>query len=73
MNKETNAIIKALEENTKLKQKIRDLRSQNSNYKDFYILCNYVVVELVNTDKRFFNMSRDKIDLEFISNMYFWN
>lgn len=70
MNKETNKVLKFLENNPIELKKVRELKRKHTNYKDFYNQFGYLIMEILNT-KEFINLSRKAVDLEFLTDKYF--
>lgn len=71
MNRETRKLIDFLNENDQYTTKLRTLREKHNNYKDFSNQVLYVIQEVLNTEKKFFDYPRNKIDLFIITNLYF--
>lgn len=70
MNKETNTILKFLENNSEELTKVRNLKLKYTNYKDFYNQLGYQIMNILN-QKQFINLSRKSVDLDFIVDKYF--
>lgn len=71
MNKETKKILKFIEETPQWFEKLKAIRAKNSNYKDFFNQIGYLLMELLNTEKNFFDYPREKIEISKIANLYF--
>lgn len=70
MNKETNKVLKFLENNPIELKKVREMKLKHTNYKDFYNQFGYVIMNILN-NKEFVNVSRKNVDLEFLTDKYF--
>jgi hypothetical protein len=71
MNKETTQILDYIQKSGHYLEKIEQLRDKHINYKDFFNMLGYVVMEIVNEEKKFVHLSRKNIDLELITERYF--
>lgn len=71
MNKETTQIIDYIHQSGHYLEKIDQLREKYNNIKDFQNQFGYMIMEIVNEEKKFIHLSRNKIELELITERYF--
>jgi len=71
VNKETTQIVDYINKSGHYLEKIGELRVKHNNIKDFQLLLNYVIMEIVNEEKKFVHLSRKNIDLPKITELYF--
>jgi hypothetical protein len=71
MNKETAQVVDYIDKSGHYLEKIGNLRVKFNNIKDFQNMIGYVVMEIVNEEKRFIHLSRKNIDLPLITQRYF--
>lgn len=71
MNRETRKVIDFINDTPEYTNKVQELRKKFSNHKDFSNQVLYLVQEILNTQKKFYDYPRHKIDLFVISNIYF--
>jgi len=71
MNKETNQISDYISNSGFYLEKIDSLRKKYTNIKDFQLMLSYMIMEIVNEEKKFINLSRKNIDLQELTNKYF--
>lgn len=71
MNKETLKLFEFMVNNPKWISKIKEKRQQYPNYKDFYNQAGYILMEILTTEKQFFDYPRDRINVKKLVDMYF--
>ena len=71
MNKETLKLFEFMVDNPEWINKLKQKREHFSNYKDFYNQAGYVIMELLNTEKKFFDYPRKDIQISKIADLYF--
>jgi len=72
MNSKTTKIVNFINTNDKYKNKIAELRSKYTNSKDFgEHMLKYVVMEILKTEKQFYDYPRKDIQLDEIMRRYF--
>lgn len=71
MNTRTKKIVEFIDNNEKYKDKIIELRQKNKNSKDFFdVLLKYVIMDILNTEKQFYDFPRKEIQLDEIVRRY---
>ncbi len=70
MNKETTKIVEFIE-NSRYKSKIEEVRARFSNYKDFSNQTGYVIMDILNNEREFYDYPRNDIELSKIVELYF--
>lgn len=73
MNKETQQILEHINKSGYALEKIDQLRSKWNNIKDFQNQFGYLVMEILSEEKKFLNLSRNKIDLPILAHRFFDN
>jgi hypothetical protein len=71
MNHETKLIINYIDNSGYYLEKLAKLRDRFNNIKDFENQFGYVVMEILNEEKKLINISRKNIDLPFLTQVYF--
>lgn len=71
MNRETAKIISFIETSDIYKEKFKVTRSKYSNFKDFRNQAGYIVMEILNSEKEFFDYPRKDIEILKIVELYF--
>lgn len=71
MNKETSLLADYITKSGYYLEKIDNLKKKHLNSKDFFNSFGYLIMEILNEEKRFINLSRKNIDLPGLSNKYF--
>lgn len=71
MNRETTKLFEYMVDNPEWLNKLKDKRAKYPNYKDFYNQAGYVIMELLNTEKKFFDYPRKEIQIKKIADLYF--
>ena len=71
MTKETKKILSFIESDETSQAKLKELSESHTNFKDFYNQTGYVIMDIVNTNKDFHNLSRNNIEIDLISERYF--
>lgn len=72
MNARTNKIVEFIESNGEYKKKVEDLRTRHANSKDFFDhMLKYVIMDILNTQKQFYDFPRNEIQLDEIMRRYF--
>jgi len=71
MNKETKKVLKYIDNNPEIEQKLKTLGKKFNNFKDFYNQTGYVIMDIVNRNKEFYTLDRTRIDIYTVSERYF--
>ena len=71
MNKETKQLIDYIEQSGFYLDKINKLKTKHNNIKDFQFHLSYVIMDIVSSEKKFYNMSRKNIELDNIALILF--
>lgn len=71
MNKETQLIQNYINSSGFYLDKIMKLRQKFGNSKDFFNGFGYIIMEILNEEKKFINLKRSNIDLPVLSHLYF--
>lgn len=71
MNRETKKILNFIQQTPSWESRLEVLRKKHSNYKDFFNQIGYLLMELLNTEKAFFDYPRERIEISKIANLYF--
>lgn len=71
MNKDTLRIFNFMVNNPNWIAKLKDKRQTYPNYKDFYRESSEVILELLETEKEFYDYPRDNVNIKKIVDMYF--
>lgn len=71
MNKETNILIEYINKSGYALDRIDKLRQQYTNIKDFHNQFGYLIMEILNEEKKFINLSRKNIELPILVSKYF--
>lgn len=71
MNLETNKILSYIDKSGFYLDKVYDLRKKHNNIKDFQMMFGYVVMEILNENKEFIHLNRNKIELPELAHMFF--
>lgn len=62
MNRETRKLVNFIESNPEWKEKIKNLEKKNS--KEYYFQVGYCIMDLLSTEKQFFDYPRKKIEFD---------
>lgn len=71
MNKESQTIADYIEGNPAYLKKIADLKVKYKNSKEFTNGLLYVIMDIVNTEKKFINIKRSSIDVPALAAKFF--
>lgn len=71
MNRDTERIVKFIDGDPSRLMTIQNLRRESNNSKDFQQEVKLFIVNILNTEKKFFDYPRDKIEIEKIAEYYF--
>ena len=72
MTRETRKLIDFINDSPEYLAELKQLRAKHNNYKDFSnLVLNNVVAKILNTEKKFFDYNRSKVDIFVITNVYF--
>lgn len=71
MNRETQQLLNYIDKSGFYLDKIASIRLKYSNIKDFNNMLGYVIMDIVNTERSFFNINRKNIEIELITEKYF--
>jgi hypothetical protein len=71
MNTRTKKIVEFIDSNEKYNNKIIELKQKYNNSKDFFDhMLKYVIMDILNTQKQFFDFPRNEIQLDEIVRRY---
>jgi len=71
MNKNTLRLFNYMVSNPKWISRIKETRQKYPNYKDFYNESCKIVLELIQTEKQFYDYPKDNVNIKKIVDMYF--
>jgi hypothetical protein len=71
MNKESRKIIEFIDSDDLTTEKLEEIKKRFTNSRDFTNQIGYLVMEIVNTNQEFYQLNRNKLEIEKISERYF--
>ena len=71
MNRETKKLLEYIDNSIEYKDKLTEIQTTYPNFRDFYNQVGYIIMDIVNTNKQFHNLSRNNIEIELITERFF--